>query len=139
MMLENDVAARGEESLSNASIPELLAVQIQVRSGFDLAVAVHFGLAGEPHFVLMTDAGEESQGIDPCVQPLPEATSADVLLATFDVDSTTAAETVSSAIDVTMRARIQLNAVLHGFLAEVGTLRDFDGSLFVDELDGGHG
>lgn len=85
-----------------ASVPELLTVKVEFGTCFDFTIAVHFRLTGEPHFLLMTDSSEESERIDPRVQPFPDSALADVLFAPFDVHATAAAQSVASAIEVPM-------------------------------------
>ena len=86
----------------------------------------------------MSEPGEEAERVQEQVQSLPEALFADVLDTVFNVNTAGTAQSHAAAIEGFVQSGIDFNSGFAGFLAEIGSLGNFDGFLFLLERHCGH-
>ena len=127
-------------AIMNRLRPELIPVPIDARLSFDFDVAFNLRLARESHFIFVSDACEKRQRHEDSSQSklLPDAWLAAVFLALGDVDTASGAKPETRTVYVLMDSRIDLDTILHGLFAKVGSLLDLDRFLFFCEFDCGH-
>src|SRR5262249_48481718 len=112
----------------------------------DGAVAVDLTLAGQPHLLLVADAGQHRLGVGGEVDLLHQGLGAEVLHAFFDEHPAGAAQPVAHAVehvhDRVERAEhgaVDGDAGLAGLFAQVGPLGNFDFLFLIDKDYLGHG
>ena len=107
----------------------------------DLDVALDLALAGESHFVFVTDVSEECFGISAELrrEVLDHPRLRDVVLALFDVDAARSANAITQAIHISVEPLVELHACLAGGFPKVCTLWNVNGFLLFDERDLRHG
>lgn len=112
---------------------------IDGRVSLDFDIAMHLGLARQPHiFVRVAEQFESEQWVDPLVDSLKDPFFAAVFPTNLNSHIAATACTIAHAVHELVGAGIQLNAVFASNCSDVFTVLSFDGELFVDKLNCRH-
>lgn len=107
----------------------------------DLDIAFDFTLAGESHFVFVTNVSKEGFRVSAELrcEVFNQARFRDVGLSFFDIDAARAAQTETRTVQELVETFVNLHACLAGGSAKICTLGNVDGFFLFDKRDLRHG